>query len=175
MQDDIDKAYAKGAANTWSLTKEMFTKASNLRRLQQIFMSYALAQLSGANSITSYFIPIMKMVGNEGMTTEDAMFLSGMYGLSKLVFVLIASFFFIDALGRRKSLFVGILTQMCTHVYIGVFIKYNQEGNVTMGASHGAVAALFFHAFGYAVGTYIRTYPNLHHNSLCPSQNTERS
>lgn len=134
-----------------AIVKETFTVSSNLRRLQQVLVSYALAQLSGANSVTSYFIPIMKLLRDEIDTSQD-IFLSGMYGFSKLWFSLIASFFIIDVLGRRRSLFIGLAVQMISHIYIGVFIKYNQEGEVSAAASNAAVAALFIHAFGYAVG-----------------------
>lgn len=133
------------------LVKETFTKRSNLRRVQQTIMSYALAQLSGANSITSYFVPYMHIISPGGGTTHD-MFLSGMYGFSKFWFSLIASFVFIDALGRRKSLFVGAFLQMVSDIYIGVYIKYQQAGSVSDSASQAAVAMLFLHAFGYSIG-----------------------
>ncbi|KAI1047465.1 hypothetical protein LB505_009953 [Fusarium chuoi] len=139
------------------IVKETFTVPSNLRRLQQALLSYALAQLSGANSVTSYFIPIMSIMGIGGGTSES-MFLSGMYGFSKFIFSLVASFFFIDALGRRRSLFIGITLQLISHVYIGVFIKYHQEGPVSSSASQAAIAAVFFHAFGYAVGLFVLPY-----------------
>lgn len=148
---DIESSISGSDSSLKSIVKETFTVPSNLRRLQQSLLAYAFAQLSGANSVTSYFIPIMKIIGLGG-GTERSMFLSGMYGLSKFFFSLIASFFFIDALGRRRSLFVGISIQLLSHVYIGVFIKYHQEGPVSTAASEAAIAAVFFHAFGYAVG-----------------------
>lgn len=46
-----------------SILKEVFTVKANLRRLQQIVVSYALAQLSGANAVTSYFVPILTLLG----------------------------------------------------------------------------------------------------------------
>lgn len=145
-----DLARSRGGSYL-SIMKETFTVRSNLRRLQQTLISFAFAQLSGANSVTSYFVPIMSIMGLGGDQTRS-IFLSGMYGLSKLCFGLVASFFFVDALGRRKSLFVGIACQMLSHIYIGVFIKYHQEGSVSSSASEAATAALFIHAFGYAVG-----------------------
>ena len=133
------------------LVKETFTKRSNLRRVQQTLMSYALAQLSGANSITSYFVPYMQIISPGGGTTRN-MFLSGMYGFSKFWFSLIASFLFIDALGRRNSLFIGAFLQMVSDIYIGVFIKYQQVQTMSKTASEAAVGMLFVHAFGYSVG-----------------------
>ncbi|TPX13735.1 uncharacterized protein E0L32_005938 [Thyridium curvatum] len=154
---DIEASISGVHAGLLGIAKETFTVPSNLRRLSQALISYALAQLSGANSVTSYFVPIMSIIGVGGGTSQS-MFLSGMYGFSKFIFSLIASFFFIDALGRRRSLFVGITLQLISHVYIGVFIKYHQEGPVSNGASQAAIAALFFHAFGYAVGLFVLPY-----------------
>ncbi|KAF4461053.1 quinate transport, partial [Fusarium albosuccineum] len=154
---DIEDSITGVRSGFVGIVKETFTVPSNLRRLQQALISYALAQLSGANSVTSYFVPIMSIMGLGGNTARS-MFLSGMYGLSKFIFSLIASFFFIDALGRRKSLFVGISLQLISHIYIGVFIKYHQEGPVSSSASQAAIAAVFFHAFGYAVGLFVLPY-----------------
>ncbi|EXM15470.1 Sugar/inositol transporter [Fusarium oxysporum f. sp. vasinfectum] len=154
---DIEHSVTGIGSSFAGIVKETFTVPSNLRRLQQALLSYALAQLSGANSVTSYFIPIMSIMGIGGGTSQS-MFLSGMYGFSKFIFSLIASFFFIDALGRRRSLFIGITLQFISHVYIGVFIKYHQEGHVSSSASQAAIAAVFFHAFGYAVGLFVLPY-----------------
>lgn len=131
--------------------KDMFTVPSNLRRLQQCLMSYALAQLSGANSVTSYLVPILTMLGQGGGESRH-LFLTGMYAFSKLCFTLIASFLFVDAFGRRKSLFIGITVQMISDVYLGVFIKYQQQEEASTASGKAATAALFIHAFGYAVG-----------------------
>lgn len=143
----------EGDSSLWAIARETFTIKSNLRRLQQVLISYALAQLSGANSVTSYFIPIMELLGNTG-GTERHIFLHGMYGFAKLWFSIISAFFFIDILGRRRSLFIGIAAQMLSHIYIGVYLKYEQEGSVPKAASTFAVVALFIHAFGYAVGKF---------------------
>lgn len=150
---DIEDSINGANSSLAGIVKETFTVPSNLRRLQQALVSYAFAQLSGANSVTSYFVPIMSIMGLGGGTARS-MFLSGMYGFSKFIFSIVASFFFIDALGRRRSLFVGVAIQMISHVYIGVFIKYHQEGHVSSAASEAAIAAVFFHAFGYAVGMF---------------------
>ncbi|KAI1492293.1 general substrate transporter [Biscogniauxia mediterranea] len=140
-----------------AIVKETFTVPSNLRRVQQSLISYALAQLSGANSVTSYLVPILSFMGLGGDTTRN-LFLSGMYSMAKFFFTLMASFFFIDALGRRKSLFTGITIQMISDIYIGVYIKFKQQGEVTEDASHAAIAAIFFHGFGYAIGLLILPY-----------------
>ncbi|ETS86653.1 hypothetical protein PFICI_00481 [Pestalotiopsis fici W106-1] len=154
IEDDINHtAEARGNAGLWTIAKETFTSASNLRRVQQSLLTYALAQLSGANLITSYFVPIMAIVGVSG-STDQSMFLSGMYATSKLIFLLFATFFLIDAFGRRRSLFLGAAVQMATHLYLAVYIRFSQQGPVPGAASQAAVAALFIHAFGYSVGKF---------------------
>ncbi|KAI3556444.1 hypothetical protein CABS03_03505 [Colletotrichum abscissum] len=159
IKDQISKEEDKFGRNPGFvlLVKDAFLVPSNLRRVQQAVLSYALAQLSGANSVTSYLVPILSMLGLGGGTARS-LFLSGMYSMAKFFFTLIASFFFIDALGRRRSLFTGITIQMISDLYIGVFIKYRQEGNVAPGSSEAAIAAVFIHGFGYAVGLLVLPY-----------------
>lgn len=135
------------------MLKETFLVPANLRRLQQAIISYALAQLSGANLVTTYFIPVVELIGlASAQDTRYGLFLSCMYSMAKFFFTIIASFFFIDALGRRNSLFIGITLQMCSDIYLGVYVKYYQQDNVTQGSSTGALAFIFIHGFGYAVG-----------------------
>ena len=147
-----DNSHHRYDSSLIGVVKETFLVPSNLRRVSQTLMSYALAQLSGANSITSYFVPILTIMGLGDGGTTRSLFLSGMYSTSKLGFCLIASFFFIDVLGRRKSLFIGISLQMISDIYISVYIKYKQEGTASLASSQGALAFLFIHAFGYATG-----------------------
>ncbi|KAH7143553.1 general substrate transporter [Dactylonectria macrodidyma] len=157
IQHAIREEKALNKEGILGIFKEALTIPSNLRRVQQSLVSYGLAQLSGANSVTSYFVPILSLMGIGGDTTRN-IFLSGMYTFAKFCFAIIASFFFVDALGRRKSLFVGACLQMISDIYIGVYIKYSQQGNVSDTASTGAVAFIFVHGFGYVVGLYILPY-----------------
>jgi MFS family permease len=154
IKDDIGRTVeAVGNASVWTIAKEAFSTASNLRRIQQSLFTYALAQLSGANLITSYFVPIMAIVG-VSTGTDQSMFLSSMYATSKLGFLLIASFFLVDFVGRRGSLFLGASVQFLSHIYLAVYVKLSQQGPVSSASSQAAIAMLFIHAFGYAVGTY---------------------
>ncbi|KAI0155692.1 general substrate transporter [Pestalotiopsis sp. NC0098] len=157
IRESIVEESDKNGSGFLSILKETFTVPANLRRVQQSVLSYALAQLSGANSVTSYLVPILTLMGLGGGTTHS-LYLSGMYSMAKFFFTLLASFFFIDALGRRKSLFVGVTIQMISDLYIGIFIKSNQSGQVAPGASQAAIAAIFLHGFGYAVGLLILPY-----------------
>ncbi|KAH8894134.1 putative sugar transporter [Thozetella sp. PMI_491] len=152
-----------GSASTYSLKglravmKETFLVKKNLRRTQQAMLSYALAQLSGANSITTYLIPVLNLVGVKG-GTNYSLLVAALYGMGKFWYTVIASFFFVDAIGRRNSLFFGITVQMLSDIYIGVFIKFNQEGHTNSAAGQAALAAIFLHGFGYAVGLLVLPY-----------------
>lgn len=141
----------------FTLCKDSFLVPANLRRVQQCLICYGLAQLSGANSVTSYLTTILSLVGLGG-GTGHSLFISGMYSMSKFFYTLIASFFFIDALGRRRSLFTGITIQMMSDVYLGVYLKYKQARDVPESASQVAIAMIFIHGFGYAVGLLILPY-----------------
>ncbi|KAJ6780015.1 hypothetical protein PWT90_05531 [Aphanocladium album] len=160
-------AGGKRTANFKSILRETFTVPANLRRVQQCLILYSLPQLSGAASISSYLIPILKIVGVAHGTTRN-LFLSGMYTMSKFFFALIASFLFVDALGRRKSLFVGITCQMLADLYVGIYVKYQQEGPVSESVSQAAIAAIFIQAFGYSVG--LLTLPFVFSGELWPNR-----
>lgn len=155
IQNAIEKERSEHADGFMGIIKETFLVPSNLRRVQQSLITYGLAQLSGANSITSYFIPILTLFGIGGGTAKN-MFLSAMYTMAKFFFAILASFFFVDALGRRKSLFVGTMLQMISDLYIGIYVKFRQQGDVSQSASTGAIAFIFIHGFGYIVGQFAR-------------------
>ena len=73
--------------------------------------------------------------------------------MAKFFFSLLSSLIFIDMLGRRQSLFLGITFQMLTDIYIAVYVQRRQSGvEISQSGSEAAIAAIYIHAFGYAVG-----------------------
>lgn len=159
LQIQAEKSRYASGGGLRDILRETFMVPGNLRRVQQSLISYLLAQLSGANSVTSYLVPILSLMGINSAHGNN-LFLSSMYSLSKFFYTLIASFFFIDALGRRKSLFIGITIQLISDVYLGAYIKSHQDGSVAPGASTAAIAAIFIHGFGYAVGKSLFSSPD---------------
>lgn len=77
IRSAIERECHENSGGLLGIVKETFLVPANLRRVQQSIVTYGLAQLSGANSITSYFIPILTIVGVGGDTARN-MFLSGM-------------------------------------------------------------------------------------------------
>jgi hypothetical protein len=122
-----------------------------LRRVQQALILYAFPQFSGGNSITNYFIPILEVIGVAGSSTRN-LFLNGMYAMSKFFFGLLASFVFIDALGRRNTLFTGITLQLLSDIYLAVYIKVQNDGSPPRAAGEAALASIFIHSLGYTIG-----------------------
>lgn len=151
LQSETPETEDRSPFQIASIARETFTNPSNLRRLQQALIMYALPQFSGGNSVTNYFIPILEVAGLAGSSTRN-LFLNGMYTLAKFFFSLSASFLFIDALGRRNSLFFGITLQMISDIYLAAYIKVQNENRAPHAASEAGLAAIFIHALGYSVG-----------------------
>lgn len=137
-----------------SVVRETFGKRSNLRRVQLTVIAYILAQFSGANSVTNYLPEIFGIIGVQ--STNVKVYSSGLYAFAKLVCCIAASLVFVDAVGRRKSLFIGITVQMLCHSYLAGYLFHfvQDEQSVPKGASDGAIAVVYIHAFGWAVGRF---------------------
>jgi MFS family permease len=135
-----------------SIIKETFLVPSNFRRVQLTIIAYVLAQFSGANSITNYLPSILKLIGVS--STDQQVYGSGLYAMDKLICCIFASLFFVDVIGRRKSLFTGITVQILSLTYLAGFLYYFlQKGNhVPKAASDMAIASIYIHAFGWGVG-----------------------
>ncbi|KAJ5229865.1 hypothetical protein N7489_010573 [Penicillium chrysogenum] len=157
----------KSPSNIVSLAKETFTVPSNLRRVQQTLILYAFPQFSGGNSITNYFIPILKIIGLTGDSSRN-LFLNGMYTMTKFFFGLAASFFFIDALGRRNTLFFGITLQLISDIYLAAYIKVQNDASPSEAAGEAALASIFIHSFGYTIG--LLTLPYVFGGELWPNR-----
>jgi hypothetical protein len=103
-------------------------------------------------------------------TNQRLLYTAG-YSIAKLGCLFIASLFFVDLVGRRKSLLVGVTVQgLCqwvtdrhmpasistlnkSSVYLAVYLhRFLGGGSVTRGSSDMAIAAIFIHAFGWGIG-----------------------
>lgn len=119
--------------------------------MQQVLVLYALPQLSGGNSITNYFIPIVKIVGAYKNPTHG-LFLNGMYSMAKFFYSLITSFLLIDVLGRRRSLFAGVSIQMVSYIYLAAYINSEQNHHASHASGEAGLGFVFVAAFGYTAG-----------------------
>ncbi|KAJ4193825.1 hypothetical protein NW759_016553 [Fusarium solani] len=157
-----------GSNGFLAVMKETFLVRSNFRRVQLTVITYILAQFSGANSVTNYLPTIFGLIGVTGRNTK--IYSSGLYAIAKLVCTIAASLFFVDMLGRRKSLLIGVTVQMFCHSYLAGYLNvFRSEGSsIPKGASDAAIAAIYVHAFGWTVGLY--TLPYLFGAELWPNR-----
>jgi sugar porter (SP) family MFS transporter len=152
----------------WTIMKETFTVRSNLRRVQLTIIAYILAQFSGANSVTNYLPTIFGLIGVEG--TDVKVYSTGLYAVAKLICCVVASLVFVDVVGRRKSLMIGITIQAFCHSYLAGYLRYfvPHPNSVPEGASDAAIGVIYIHALGWAVGLY--TLPYLFGAELWPNR-----
>lgn len=150
-QSDHEEAVS-GELGYWGIVRETFTKRNNLRRVQITIVAYLLAQFSGANSVTNYLPEIFGIVGVED--TNVKVYASGLYAFAKLFFCVMASLLFVEVVGRRHSLLIGVAVQAFCHSYLAGYLKSftANEDSVSTGASDMAIAAIYIHAFGWAIG-----------------------
>lgn len=153
-----DENMQYGENSFWSVLKETFGVRANLRRVQLTIIAYILAQMSGANAITNYLPTIFGLVGLKG--TGAKIYSSGFYGLAKLVCCVFASLVLVDVIGRRKSLMSGITIQMICFAYLSGYLKsyLSNPDSVSRGASQAAIAVVYVHALGWAIGLFSLPY-----------------
>ncbi|KAM5345047.1 hypothetical protein ACJ41O_010909 [Fusarium nematophilum] len=163
-----DENQQSSHAGYWSIIKETLTVRSNLRRVQLTIIAYVLAQFSGANSITNYLPTVLGLVGVQGSSVK--VYSTGFYAVAKLVCCVIASLVFVDVVGRRKSLMIGITIQAACHSYLSGYLRYfiRDPDAMPQGASDAAIAIIYIHALGWAVGLY--TLPYLFGAELWPNR-----
>lgn len=153
-----DRESGLGNNGYMQIVRETFMVRSNLRRVQLTIIVYILAQMSGANAITNYLPTIFGLVGITDSHVK--VYGTGLYTIAKLICCVGASLFFIDLVGRRKSLMIGISVQIVCHSYLAGYLNIYQDHKETMskGATDAALAFIYIHAFGWAIGLYSLPY-----------------
>ncbi|KAJ5287561.1 quinate permease [Penicillium angulare] len=116
---------------------------------------YRLYQWSGTNAITTYapkFFDLLNVTGKSETLLKTAIF-----GVVKLVTAITSALFFIDRIGRKRTLLFGIILQLLALLYVSIFITaWDAQGEPQSGnalrAAIGAVAAIYVTGIGYAFG-----------------------
>ncbi|KAL5042327.1 general substrate transporter [Aspergillus fruticulosus] len=141
-----------------AVVRDTFLIRSNLRRVQLTIIAYILAQMSGANSITNYLPTIYGLIGITGSGVK--VYSTGLYALAKVVCCIAASLVLVDVVGRRKSMMIGVTIQAICHAYLAGYLEsyLSSPSSVSGGASDAAIAAIFIHALGWAIGLYSLPY-----------------
>ncbi|WWC93843.1 hypothetical protein V866_000679 [Kwoniella sp. B9012] len=130
----------------------LYSELRNDRTLLRRFILVLIVQLgfnfSGGNSITYYQTSILSTINVT--TTDGAYLFSGIYGLMKVLAVLIYAFFCSERFGRRKMVLIGafinILCVLWIAIYLGALAGHNKA------AGWVAIAAVCLFAIGYGIG-----------------------
>lgn len=98
----------------------------------------------------SYYSPrIFKSVGLTGSSTK--LYATGIYGIVRLVCVIIAMNFVVDRFGRRNMLMGGAAVMLVAMWFIGAYIKVASptEGSALTAGGYAAVTFIYIFAVGF--------------------------
>ncbi|KAJ3961548.1 hypothetical protein N0V92_001749 [Colletotrichum tropicale] len=112
------------------------------------------SSIEDENAILDDAPQIFATLGVEG--TENELFATGIYGLVKLIAVLVFLIFVADSLGRRKSLLWTGIGQALTMLYVGIFVAVakpqDQGGGQVTPAGYVALVCVFLFACMFQFG-----------------------
>lgn len=161
--NDIQSAIAteKAAVEHYSFAmkwRDLLTVSSIRYRFFFIgCLSQLLGQWSGANAVTIYATTLFETIGVSGV---DVMKMTAVLGVVKLFGAYFAAFFLIDFLGRRRSLYIGIVLQGVCLLYYAIFLNTVPMAALDASlltsaqrhASRGAIAAIYLSGVGWTMG-----------------------
>lgn len=125
-------------------------KPSNRKRVLLGVLIFTFMQWAGSNAI-NYFSPrIFKSLGLTGSST--GLYATGIYGVVRLICVIIAMYFVVDRFGRKSMLIGGAVVMLIAMWFIGAYVKIADPTSNTSGTiSSGGYAAVTF-IYIFAVG-----------------------
>ena len=122
---------------------------SNRRRIFVGVTLFIAMQFAGSNAINYYSPRVFKSIGIKGQST--GLYATGIYGIVRLVCVVIAMHYVVDRFGRRKMLMGGAAIMAIAMWFIGAYIKIANPAKHAVGLSAGGYAAVTF-IYIFAVG-----------------------
>lgn len=134
----------------------LFTDGSQLYRLCAIGIAIQILSnwSGGGGSLTIYAPRLLALVG---VHSNSTLFTTGILGVVKLLSALTATFFLIDRLGRKRSVFIGITLQGIAAIYLAAFLGATDLSSATLTASEqrgsiAAIVAIFVAGIGWTFG-----------------------
>jgi sugar porter (SP) family MFS transporter len=145
VNEEIETRPNGGSISQW---KESAAPSNRRRILVGVFI-FIFMQGAGSNAI-NYFSPrIFKSIGLKGQST--GLYATGIYGVVRLVCVIVAMHFVVDRFGRRNMLMAGATVMLIAMWFIGAYIKIAQpgtSGHLTAGG-YAAVTFIYIFAVGF--------------------------
>lgn len=105
-------------------------------------------QLTGTISFTYYAPIFFKQVGLSGEAA--GLFATGIYGIIKTIFSMIYMIWFIESIGRRKSLICGGVMMGSIMLIIGVILAQNNDKDSSIVASYFMIGLIYLFSVGYS-------------------------
>ncbi|PYH40569.1 general substrate transporter [Aspergillus saccharolyticus JOP 1030-1] len=140
-----------------SALKELFTTKDHLRRIAYIFALQCLGEWSGPNSVTTYAPELFELFGIEGRSQK--LFTTAILGAVKFASALISALFLLDALGRRKTLYLGLIIQILALAYDSIFLTVfeyltpsSHQESAVKHAAIGAIVMIYMTGLSWALG-----------------------
>ncbi|KAL4901188.1 hypothetical protein BDW74DRAFT_187845 [Aspergillus multicolor] len=131
--------------------KRLFGQPANRARMAFLLAAQLLSQWSGMNAITTYAPKFFSLLG---LASTRAKLLSTTFlGVIKLIAALLCAVFFIDRIGRKRSLIVGITIQLLALLYIAIYLTVPESSRSSdTGAAVVAIGCIYTAGIGYAFG-----------------------
>ncbi|KAH3943884.1 hypothetical protein HBI56_045600 [Parastagonospora nodorum] len=147
VNDEFETRPSGGMIGQW---KELAVPSNRRRVLVGVFI-FIFMQGAGSNAI-NYFSPrIFKSIGLTGQST--GLYATGIYGVVRLVCVIIAMYYVVDKFGRRNMLIGGAAVMLVAMWFIGAYIKIAKpeasgKPHLTAGG-YAAVTFIYIFAVGF--------------------------
>jgi len=125
--------------------REAFFGRGNFTRFLIAFFIFFLQQWCGQNSVGYYAPQIFTSIGYTGAT--NSLLAAGIYGVVKVIATTIFIFFFVDAWGRKPSLFASALGMGTLFFIVGAILKTHPPASTPQPnppASGRAMAAMIY-------------------------------
>jgi len=137
------------SSSSWmGLVEEMRKDRTLVRRFILVMIVQLGFNFSGGNSITYYQTSILSTIGVA--SSESVYLFSGIYGLMKVLAVLIYAFLLSERFGRRRMLLVGSAINIICVLYLAVYLGKLSGHNEAAGRA--AIAFICIFAIGYGFG-----------------------
>ncbi|KAL2838542.1 general substrate transporter [Aspergillus pseudoustus] len=136
--------------------KLLFCESGNRSRMAFLLSAQLLSQWSGTNAITTYAPRFFALLGIAG--SSEKLLTTGIFGIVKLAAALVSPLFFLDRLGRKRSLVSGITIQLLALLYLSIYLTVltTKDSTALSGDMHRAsvvaIVCVYVTGIGYAFG-----------------------
>lgn len=156
----------QASVSQWTALKETQLNPNYRRRFWLMLAMQTAAQWSGGNGITYYISNIFEYAGIKG--NSQSLISSGAYGIVKLVFTMVFTWFLIDHAGRRLCSLSGLSLQLAAHIYMGIYMGLQPGSAENKNVSNAAIASVFIYAVGWSIG--LCTMPFVYGPEIFPTR-----